>query len=358
MSLRSKKAMTITQTQQDTSEWEVLKKEVEEELDRSRRELKEIALMLEQSQLEVGKLAQRSASITAHLQHVQAQLDSLPRADIRMAYESALDAQQRLFVMRGQLEKLQTDQARLDQYVKMIARVEQLLEGGQPAKLGGRSGATVQTVEMLVQAQEAERQRLSRQMHDGPAQALSNFILQTEIAMRLFDIDQAKARKELEELKQSATSTFQKVRDFIFDLRPMMLDDLGLVPTLKRYVDVLKDHFGTDVRLVVTGNERRLEPYLEVMIFRALQELLNNSVREGQASQVKLQLDMGETNVKITCEDNGKGFDIESLQEPGYMGLKVIKDRVEMLGGYFEIHSVISQGTAVTLQIPASIKAG
>ena len=82
----------------------------------------------------------------------------------------------------------------------------------------------------VVEAQEAERQRLSRQIHDGPAQALSNFILQTEIAMRLFDIDTERARAELQSLKTSATSTFQKVRDFIFDLRPMMLDDLGLVP--------------------------------------------------------------------------------------------------------------------------------
>lgn len=349
--------MTMTQTDQETSEWEVFRQEAGEELEQARRELKEISLMLEQSQVEVNKLAQRSASITAHLQHVQAQIDSLPRADIRMAYDSALDAQQRLFVMRGQLEKLQADQARLEKYIQLLERVLTVMEGGQPAGTRSHSGAVVQSVEMLVQAQEAERQRLSRQMHDGPAQALSNFILQTEIAMRLFDIDKDKARKELEELKQSATTTFQKVRDFIFDLRPMMLDDLGLVPTLKRYVDVLRDQSETDLRLVVTGMERRLEPYLEVMVFRAIQELLNNSVREGQATQVTLQLDMGETNLRVTCEDNGKGFDMDSLQEPEYMGLKVIKDRAEMLGGLMEIHSVVGQGTEVTFQIPASVNA-
>ena len=86
-------------------------------------------------------------------------------------------------------------------------------------------------------------------MHDGPAQALSNFILQTEIAMRLFDIDQEKARQELITLKNSATSAFQQVRDFVFELRPMMLDDLGLVPTLKRYVEAFKEQTNTSVRL-------------------------------------------------------------------------------------------------------------
>ena len=87
---------------------------------------------------------------------------------------------------------------------------------------------------MIVTAQAAERQRLSRQMHDGPAQALSNFILQTEIAMRLLDVDPAQAREELGNLKTSAMGTFQKVLNFIFELRTMMLDDLGLITTLRR----------------------------------------------------------------------------------------------------------------------------
>jgi two-component system sensor histidine kinase DegS len=95
-------------------------------------------------------------------------------------------------------------------------------------------------IEMIVNAQESERQRLSRQMHDGPAQALSNFILQTEIAMRLFDLDPAQARDELGNLKTSAMGTFQRVRSFIFELRPMMLDDLGFNSTLRKYADAFK----------------------------------------------------------------------------------------------------------------------
>ena len=100
---------------------------------------------------------------------------------------------------------------------------------------------------MLVNVQEAERQRLSRQMHDGPAQALSNFILQTEIAMRLLDVDPVQARSELGNLKVAAMSTFQKVRNFIFELRPMMLDDLGLAPTIRRYADMFKEQAGVEV---------------------------------------------------------------------------------------------------------------
>lgn len=347
--------MDRNEAQQSENVWDKLKEEMQSEADRVRREIKEIALMLEQSQLEVGKLTQRNASITTHLQQVQAQFDALPRADIRMAYDSALDAQQRLFVMRGQVEKLQSDQSHLKRQLGQMEQVLKAIESGaeNSAKARG-SSAMAETVEMMIQAQESERQQLSRQMHDGPAQALSNFILQTEIAMRLFDVDQVRAREELSNMKVSATSTFKKVRDFIFELRPMMLDDLGLTPTLKRYIDAFKEQQpNLDVRLGLTGVERRLEPYQEVMIFRAIQELLHNTVRHSQSSQVKVQVDMGDTMVKVSVEDNGKGFDLESVQERNRMGLKVIRERVEMLGGFMDIDSSVGRGTRVTFQIPA-----
>ncbi len=92
--------------------------------------------------------------------------------------------------------------------------------------------------------------------------------------MRLLDADPVQAKEELANLKNSALGTFQKVRNFIFELRPMMLDDLGLIPTIRKYVDAFKEQTGMDTSLTVTGTERRLEPYLEVMIFRAIQELL------------------------------------------------------------------------------------
>lgn len=341
-----------SETKQEADTWTALKEQIHTELDQSRRELKEIGLMLEQSQLEVNKLAQRNASITAHMQQMQSQFDTLPRPDIRNTYESALEAQQRLFVMRGQLEKLQSDRGHLSRYVTLMENVLQAVEGGSLSASGAYGSSTAHTVEMMIQTQESERQRLSRQMHDGPAQALSNFILQTEIAMRLFDVDQKKAREELENLKVSATGTFRKVRDFIFELRPMMLDDLGLVPTLKRYVDAWKDQAGIEARLMVTGKERRLESYEEVMVFRAVQELLNNTARHSGAASVKVQVDMGDNLTKVSVDDDGKGFDADNVNDKRGMGLKVIRDRVEMLGGSMEVDSVVGNGTRVTFQLP------
>ena len=337
----------------ESIQWEELSEELRRDVEQKQRELQEISMLVEQSQLEVNKLAQRNAAATSKLQQVHGYFDSAPRDDIRSTYDAALDAQQRLFVMRGQLEKLQSDQIHLQHYINQLELVLESYAGVPVKQTSTRKTDAFGAVEAIIQAQEAERQRLSRQMHDGPAQALSNFILQTEIAMRLFDMNQDQAREELDNLKRSATATFQKVRDFIFELRPMMLDDLGLVPTLKRYVEAFKEQNHSDVRLVVSGVERRLESYIEVMIFRAIQELLGNAVRLSQASKITVQIDISDTSVKVGAEDNGKGFDVDTLLEGSGMGIKVIKERVEMLGGHLEINSVIGQGSNITFQIPA-----
>ena len=329
--------------------------DLQSELDETTRALREITLMIEQSQGELAKLTQRNTAITAHLQQVQGQMDSVPPQEIRNAYDSALDAQQRLFVMRGQLEKLQAEKKHLERIKAVLEKAQSAPSSDTPSSGGGGTGtkSTMASVEMLVNAQETERQRLSRQMHDGPAQALSNFILQTEIAMRLFDVDAGQAKDELNNLKTSAMGTFQKVRNFIFELRPMMLDDLGLVPTVRRYADAFKEQTSLDVSMTVTGNERRLEPYLEVMLFRALQELLGNTARHGQSTQVKVLLDMGEERVRVSVDDNGRGFDPEVVQQGNSLGLKLIRERAEMLGGNFEIDSSVGRGARISFSVPA-----
>ena len=225
-----------------------LRDTLQQEVDNTQRELREIDLMLDQSQVEVEKLSQRNATITMHLQQVETQLESMPQIEIKNAYDAALDAQQRLMVMRGQLEKLQSEKVHLERYLKTLNDVRIGMDNGESGSGGTSTGTgAYATAEMFIQAPELERQRLSRQMHDGPAQALSNFILQTEIAMRLFDVDQEKARDELSSLKTAASTTFQLVRDFIFDLRPMMLDDLGLAPTIKRYCNAFREKNNIEV---------------------------------------------------------------------------------------------------------------
>jgi two-component system sensor histidine kinase DegS len=328
--------------------------DLQAELEETRRALREVTLMIGQSQGELTKLSQRNANITTHLQQAQGQINKITPEELRMAYDSALDAQQRLLVMRGQLEKLQNDKVHFEKLKAILERMNTLNSSAAPAAATAGSKGTMASVEMLVNAQESERQRLSRQMHDGPAQALSNFILQTEIAMRLLEADPVQAREELSSLKGAALGTFQKVRNFIFELRPMMLDDLGLAPTLRKYADAFREQSSLEVGVTVTGAERRLEPYIEVMLFRAIQDMIGNASRHSQATTVKVLLDLGEQMIRVTVDDNGKGTaDIESMEQGGNLGLKLIKERVEMLGGSFEIDSAVGKGTRVVFSVPA-----
>ncbi|OQX62138.1 MAG: hypothetical protein B5M51_06500 [Anaerolinea sp. 4484_236] len=332
--------MVLSQPDQDVEEIQIL--DIQSEIDETEGSLREITIMIEQSQDEVGKLTQRNAAITAHLQQIQSDSSSMSVEEIRMAYDSALDAQQRLLVMRGQLDKL-----------KIVLNQANGSGSQDVTQTGGSKRSEATNIEMIVNAQESERQRLSRQMHDGPAQALSNFILQAEIATRLLSVDVDQARDELNSLKASAMRTFQKVRNFIFELRPMMLDDLGLIPTIRRYSETFKEQSGIEMNLLVSGTERRLEPYLEVMVFRALQELLGNASRHSHASVVKVYVDVGDSLIKVSVDDNGKGFDVDALNESSSLGLKLIRDRVEMLGGSFDIDSSAGKGTRVVFSVPA-----
>ena len=343
------------QGQTETNPWEDFILQIKDELQRSREALRDVSRLVEQSQDELTRLTQRNAVITGHLQQMQSQIENIPHSEIVRAYSASLDSQQRMLVMRSQLEKLHSEQSGLQKLIEILDLTQSFLGPDSGFHASGNNGAAI--LETVINSQEAVRQRLSRQMHDGPAQTLSNFIIQTEIAARLFDMDPKRAREELDNLKLVAMQTFQKMRSFIFELRPMMLDDLGLFPTLKRYVDSFKEQTTVDVNLEIKGHERRLEPYLDVMIFRAIQELMGNAERHNQDQPIRIQLQVRVTLednlITVVVSDNGKGFDTSLLSQSEGLGLKLIKERVDMLGGYMEVDSAVGQGCRVSFQVPA-----
>jgi len=332
---------------------EQLKESLEQKIQQAESKLDSISKKIKQSQVEVDKLAQRQVANSAKIRNIKENTGELSPIAVRDAYEEALDAQQRLFVMRGQMDKFKNEQGHLQDFIMQMQDISTflvktpLLEGGE-VELNA-----AEVIESVIQAQEAERHKLSSKMHDGPAQALSNFILQAEIAQRLFDMDLDQAREELDDLKANANATFVKVRDFIFELRPMMLDDLGLIPTLRHYIEALKEQNETEIHFSASGTERRLDGYLEIMLFRAVQELVSNAARHSKADTIRIHIDTGEEKIVVDVEDDGKGFNVEQAMESS-MGIKVIKDRVEILKGTFNVDTAVGQGTRIGFTIPTS----
>jgi two-component system sensor histidine kinase DegS len=330
--------------------------------EQTEKELREIEVLVKQSTAEVERLTQHSTRVGNYVSQLQTTFDTIPREDIKEGYEALINAQQRLFTMRGQLEKLQSDLRNLQRLAQFQRRVLALTDGisDVPSRHAGRNDKT--TIIRVIQTEESARQSLVRRMHDGPASSLSNFILQAEICQRYFDVDPVRARAELEALKGSAATTFSTVKSFIFDLRPMMLDDLGVVPTLRRYLESVEEKHEIVVSMTVTGIARRLPEHIEVTIFRAAQELVNNARAHGQADSIEVLLDMDERRVLVVVEDNGSGFKVNEILGSGdvrpTVGLPTIRDRVEMLGGELAIDSDFGTGTRAEIIIPAELETG
>jgi two-component system sensor histidine kinase DegS len=335
--------------------------EAEQERVQLESEAREIDILIKQTAGEIDKLQQRQSEIATRLRQLDANLESYPREEIKNAYLNAQDAQLRLFMMRSQLEQLQNKQRVMQRYRGQLDRVStmarQLAEASSSVLLSDDSarGVDQQSMRQIIEAQELERQHLSRQMHDGPAQSLTNLILQAEIVERLFDMDPAKARTELANLKTAANATFQRIRDFIFDLRPMMLDDLGLIPTLKRYGQTFetKHHIATSL---TTLGELVLPSHIEVAVFRSVQELMNNAARHAHASRIQITLDLQNDPVIVTVEDDGSGFEVEvvlmTARQRGSSGLANLEKRIQMLGGKIQFQSATGRGTKVRVELP------
>jgi two-component system sensor histidine kinase DegS len=203
-----------------------------------------------------------------------------------------------------------------------------------------------------MEAQEKERQRISLQMHDGPAQMLSNLVLRAEICERLLVRDPEQARKELGTLKQSINNTLQDTRRFIFDLRPMILDDLGLIPTLRRYAQDFGEKFGLNIAVTAQNMDNRLPRHYEVALFRFVQEALANVAKHANAASVRITLDLFNDQLRVVIEDDGTGFNPdEALKDrPGRraIGVAIMCQQIEtLLHGQLSIDSAPGQGTRV-----------
>lgn len=208
----------------------------------------------------------------------------------------------------------------------------------------------------IIKAQEEERKRVAREIHDGPAQSMANVVLRMEFCEKLMDVDLDKVRRELAEIKEIVKSNLQDMRKIIFDLRPMALDDLGVMPALKRYIEDFRKKNDINIEMNFMGQEARLDPVLEIALFRLVQEALNNVVKHARATKVQVKLEMKPESVKVEVEDDGVGFVLERvLNDYGTkFGLISMKERADLLGGVLHIVTAPGQGTTVSFKIPIS----
>jgi len=291
-------------------------------------------------------------------------------ADIKRAYENAQASQIELVVLQEHEKSLRLQRDNIERALRnledTVKKAEQLVAQvgvatevlrGNLKELGGQLDTLQQRQWLglrIIRAQEEERRRLARDMHDGPAQMLANVMLRAEICERLLDADLTQVKSELRSLKEVVRGSIKDIRKVIFDLRPMALDDLGLVPALKRYVSELGEQRGFPIEFVVNGLDRRMPSVVEVAGFRIVQEALNNALKHAKASKAGVMIDFGKDTVVIAVTDDGQGFAVsEALKDRGdHFGLLSMRERVELLEGTCRIESAPGQGSSVMVCLP------
>ena len=310
-------------------------------------EMKELAVLVESTETDIARLREREEQAKAKVEEIRKNPTTFQREDIFAATDELHAAAAKRTTMEAQLAGLMAKR-------KLFERVHGLLTsaGAMPPPVAAPAAPPRLDESKLLQAvvdtQEEERRRIARQVHDGPAQAMANVVLQSEISERLYEVDQQRSRSELAALRQMVNKTLQELRGFIFELRPMILDDLGLVPTLRRYVQTLVDKHAIKIDFASTGRDRRLGSDDEVAIFRLIQDSLIERIEKGGAKGVAIQMDWKDTSLDIVLSSDGRDLPTDSELTSGLRR----SERVELLKGTSQQETRPDGRSVVSVRLP------
>lgn len=258
--------------------------------------------------------------------------------ETRKRYESTLSKEQ--------------DLARLDNYLK---------KNSKPNLCNSDSGFNEDVNGLkLLEIQEIERKRIARELHDTTVQNLTNIVHKTELCTKFVDIDPIRAKLELQTMISTIKTTINDMRNIIYDLRPMSLEDLGLVITVKRYIKQFIDSTKIKVVLNVENEKPINSDIIDLTLFRIIQEACNNALKHAQATVINIDLKYNENSIELIIEDNGCGFnqqinkeEQDGLNDPlSGFGLSMMKERVGLLSGKLDITSIINKGSRISVCVP------
>ncbi|GHH97465.1 sensor histidine kinase [Neobacillus kokaensis] len=324
----------------------------------------------------MAKLLEEEMQLQSQVHQARSRLSEVSRnfkkfseEEVREAYEKAHQLQMDLSInwqfKKQLLEKSDDVEKRLVGLTETIDRADQLIsqisvvmnylqsdlkyfgEAYEHAKAKQDFGLKI------IEAQEEERKRLSREIHDGPAQMLANVIVRSDLIDRVYREEGPEATlTEIQSFKKMVRSALYEVRRIIYDLRPMALDDLGLVPTLRKYLQTIEDyHNQSRIEFENIGLEGRLQTKYEVALFRMIQESVQNALKHANACQIKVRLEISNTAVAVLIKDNGVGFDLNQ-KKPESFGIIGMKERVDLLNGEITFDSKIGKGTEIFIRVP------
>ncbi|WP_246942766.1 sensor histidine kinase [Bacillus pinisoli] len=355
---------------------EISKDEIFRIGEQSRQEFESLSQELKSLRVQVLSIIDEGDKLEIHAKYARKRLSDVSKhfksyteEEIRDAYEKAHNLQMELTVIRSKEKQLRD---RRDEIERRLIGLTETIERAD-ALVGQISvvlnyldsdlrafGDMVEDAKQkqdyglkIIEAQEEERKRLSREIHDGPAQMLANVMMRSDLIDKIYrERGGDEAILEIKNLRSMVRNALYEVRRIIYDLRPMALDDLGLIPTLKKYLDTIEDYNKkAEIRFVHLGIEKRLSSKLEVALFRLIQESVQNACKHAEASEITVKLEIKPEQIIVVVKDNGKGFNIEEKKEKSF-GLIGMRERIDILEGQLSIDSKLNAGTTIMMKIP------
>lgn len=344
-----------------------------EEVERIREELKKISSKIQTVIQEADYLEAMDKAARQKLVVVSKDFKNYTENDIKDAYEKASEIrlkhsmkqmeEKNMREQRTQLEmQLRKAQSVLEAAERLINQVGvamQYLSGGITEIQPESSEDSIYWGIKVLEAQEEERKRISRDIHDGPAQSMANIVLKAEICKTLMKRDVEMGLQEMEGLKDTVRGTLKDIRKIIYDLRPMSLDDLGLVPTLRRFLAEFSEETGIQAEIQTISKADDVEKIIQLALFRLVQEVTNNTRKHSHAKRVDVELNFGSKYLQMDIKDDGIGFDLDATlercrDEGNHYGLLGQIERVHQLHGEITINSAPGTGTHTLIRLPVS----
>ncbi|NTU26085.1 two-component sensor histidine kinase DegS [Bacillus tequilensis] len=352
--------------------------------EQSRQQYEQLVEELKQIKQQVYEVIELGDKLEVQTRHARNRLSEVSRnfhrfseEEIRNAYEKAHKLQVELTMIQQREKQLRERRDDLERRLlglqEIIERSESLVSQitvvlnylNQDLREVGLLLADAQAKQdfglRIIEAQEEERKRVSREIHDGPAQMLANVMMRSELIERIFrDRGTEDGFQEIKNLRQNVRNALYEVRRIIYDLRPMALDDLGLIPTLRKYLYTTEEYNGQvkiHFQCIGETEDKRLAPQFEVALFRLAQEAVSNALKHSESEEITVKVEITKDFVILMIKDNGKGFDLKEAKEKKNksFGLLGMKERVDLLEGTMTIDSKIGLGTFIMIKVPLSL---
>ncbi|HET7728044.1 MAG TPA: sensor histidine kinase [Candidatus Limnocylindrales bacterium] len=309
---------------------------------------------------ELDALEGRAADRTIDDAGAAASLPALEAAEAGARDAQIREARRRADQLAADLGRCQSELSRLELAIRSLDSTWVFLERGDATLIGAQDApiTPAQQQMKIVEAQEAERARLAQEVHDGPAQALSNAIFQVEYIERVLETDARLARAELGFLRELLRRELGDVRSFITQLRPPVLVELGLDGSLMETATTMATLSSIQVRTDLRAPAERLTEPQQTVVLRIVQEALQNVRKHAAATTITLSTRVADDAWVVEVHDDGRGFDVGAVAARGRrnFGLQFMRERAELIGAAFEVRSRPDGGSVVRLAIPLSEK--